>query len=96
MVELAQKDELYSEPQHPYTKALLAAVPRPDPDIAMSATISGEVASPINPPSGCRFHPRCPIYLESDICREQDPEWREVAGQHWTACHKVESAVHQQ
>ena len=99
MVELAQKDEMYSDTQHPYTKALLSAVPRPDPDIPMSITISGEVASPINPPTGCRFHPRCPAYQESAICREQDPEWREIAGQHWTACHKVDSkmdsAVHQ-
>ncbi len=91
MVELAQKDELYSHTQHPYTRALLASVPQPDPDIPMGTTISGEVASPINPPSGCRFHPRCPIYLESAICREQDPELREIAAQHWTACHKVDS-----
>ena len=93
MVELAQKDELYSDTQHPYTKALLASVPRPDPDIPMGATISGEVASPINPPSGCRFHPRCPIYLESAICRETEPEWREVLKDHLAACHKVESAL---
>lgn len=93
MVELAQKDEMYSDTQHPYTKALLSAVPRPDPDIPMSITISGEVASPINPPTGCRFHPRCPAYQESAICREQDPEWREIAGQHWTACHKVDSKM---
>ncbi len=93
MVEMARKDEMYSETLHPYTKALLASVPRPDPDIPMGSTISGEVASPINPPTGCRFHPRCPAYQESAICREQDPEWREIADQHWTACHKVESAV---
>ena len=96
MVELALKDEMYSEPQHPYTKALLASVPRPDPDIPMGSTIFGEVASPINPPSGCRFHPRCPIYQDSAICHERDPEWMEVSKNHLAACHKVESLVHRQ
>ncbi len=93
LVELAQKDELYGDTQHPYTKALLASVPRPDPDIPMGITISGEVASPINPPSGCRFHPRCPIYQESAVCRETEPEWREVLKGHLAACHKVEPTL---
>jgi oligopeptide/dipeptide ABC transporter ATP-binding protein len=93
MVELATRDDFYGNTLHPYSNALLASVPQPDPDIPMGTTISGEVASPINPPSGCRFHTRCPIYLETDMCREVEPEWREVHTDHLTACHKVEPAV---
>tara|TARA_B100000029_G_C17607644_1_gene967997 strand:- start:902 stop:1882 length:981 start_codon:yes stop_codon:yes gene_type:complete len=89
MVELSEKEDMYSDAVHPYTKALLASVPRPDPDIAMGLTISGEVASPINPPTGCRFHPRCPIYQDSPECRDVQPEWDQVAPLHWSACHKV-------
>ncbi len=89
IVELTTKDELYRDSLHPYTSALMASVPQPDPDIPMGDTISGEVASPINPPSGCRFHPRCPIYRESEICRDTEPEWREVKLGHMVACHKV-------
>ena len=93
MVELAGKDDLYSNTLHPYSRALLASVPQPDPDIPMGETITGEVASPINPPTGCRFHPRCPIYQETSMCREVEPEWREIETEHLTACHKVEPAV---
>ena len=93
MVELADKDQLYENTLHPYSKALLASVPQPDPDIPMGTTISGEVASPINPPTGCRFHPRCPIYFETGMCREVEPDWREINSEHLTACHKVEPAV---
>ena len=93
MVELATRDEFYGNTLHPYSNALLASVPQPDPDIPMGSTISGEVASPINPPSGCRFHTRCPIYLETEMCREVEPEWREVQAGHLTSCHKVEPAV---
>jgi oligopeptide/dipeptide ABC transporter ATP-binding protein len=93
IAELAPKEELYQESLHPYTNGLLASVPVADPDIPMGATILGEVASPITPPSGCRFHPRCPIYQDSGVCRDLDPEWREVRTGHWTACHKVEPAV---
>ena len=93
MVELGDKDQLYENTLHPYSKALLASVPQPDPDIPMGTTISGEVASPINPPSGCRFHPRCPIYFETGMCREVEPDWREIDAEHLTACHKVEPAV---
>lgn len=93
MMELASKDSLYSAPQHPYTRALLGSVPRPDPDIPMGDTVSGEVASPINPPSGCRFHPRCSIYQETAMCRDREPDWREVMRSHFAACHKVEPAV---
>ena len=93
MVEMAAKDDLYHNALHPYSRALLASVPQPDPDIPMGETISGEVASPISPPSGCRFHPRCPIYLETGMCREVEPTWREIEREHLTACHKVEPAV---
>ena len=89
IVELTTKDELYSDSLHPYTSALMASVPQPDPDIPMGETITGEVASPINPPSGCRFHPRCPLYEDSEICRNLEPEWREVKTGHMAACHKV-------
>jgi len=89
MVELTTKDDLYSDSLHPYTEALMNSVPQPDPDIPMSTTISGEIASPINPPSGCRFHPRCPLYGDSDICRDLEPDWREVKTRHLVACHKV-------
>ena len=90
MVELADRDELYEKPLHPYTKALLSAVPIPDPrkDRARKRTIlTGDVPSPINPPSGCRFHTRCPIAM--DICNKVVPVWQEAAPNHWVACHAV-------
>jgi len=89
-VELAARDELYDNPLHPYTQALLSAVPIPDPreTRARKRTIlPGDPPSPIDPPKGCRFHPRCPIAM--DICSEQDPEWRESIPGHWIACHAV-------
>jgi len=90
IVELAGRDELYENPLHPYTRALLTAVPIPDPkkDRARKRTmLHGEIPSPLNPPSGCRFHPRCPIAMEK--CKTEAPAWREVAGEHWVACHAV-------
>ena len=90
IVELAARDELYENPLHPYTKALLSAVPIPDPkkDRARRRTIlAGDVPSPLNPPPGCRFHPRCPIAVEK--CHQDVPEWREVVSGHWVACHLV-------
>jgi oligopeptide transport system ATP-binding protein len=92
IVELAEREELYENPLHPYTQALLSAVPIPDPkkDRARQRTIlAGDVPSPLNPPSGCRFHPRCPISME--VCTHIIPEWREINPGHWVACHAVET-----
>ena len=92
MVELAERDELYENPLHPYTKALLSAVPVPDPRKERErkrVILSGDVPSPINPPSGCCFHPRCPIAV--DRCKAEVPEWREIRPGHHVACHLVEN-----
>ncbi|MEJ8543673.1 dipeptide ABC transporter ATP-binding protein [Brevibacillus borstelensis] len=85
LVELADKDNLYAEPLHPYTKALLSAVPIPDPLAKRERIVlQGDVPSPANPPAGCAFHPRCSECME--ICRKQRPAWKEING-HYVACH---------
>jgi oligopeptide/dipeptide ABC transporter ATP-binding protein len=91
LVELAASKELYREPKHPYTQALLSAIPLPDPDLEQTREriiLEGDVPSPINPPSGCVFRTRCPKAME--ICAAQKPPWREVAPAHYTACHLYE------
>ena len=91
LVEIAERNEIYRNPVHPYTRALLSAVPIPDPVLDAQrerVLLSGEVPSPLNPPSGCVFHPRCPI--ADDSCSRVIPELREVSSEHWASCLKAE------
>jgi len=96
IVELGDGDVIFERPLHPYTQALIAAIPRPDPDLAADrprTRLEGEVPSPMRPPLGCRFHTRCPH--ATDICSQQDPEYRDLGtgprgGPHWVACHHAE------
>ncbi|KPV60316.1 peptide ABC transporter substrate-binding protein [Paenibacillus sp. A3] len=88
MVEQAPRDELFARPLHPYTQALLSAVPVPDPTVRRDRIVlKGDIPSPANPPSGCKFHTRCP--LAQPVCREQVPDYRDVGGGHYVACHLV-------
>jgi len=88
IVETAPTTALYARPRHPYTEALLAAVPKPDPALRDSASPPiGEIADPANPPPGCAFHPRCPYAVER--CRSELPTLREIAPAHWSACHRA-------
>ena len=85
MVEMTGRDELFANPRHPYTRALMSAIPIPDPTLKRERTIlKGDVPSPLNPPSGCRFHPRCPI--ATAVCSQQEPVFREIGADHWVAC----------
>ncbi len=90
IVELAESNELHKNPLHPYTKTLLSAVPVPDPKKSRARKriiLEGDIPSPMNPPSGCRFHTRCPYAISR--CKEEVPEWRELAPGHFAACHIV-------
>ena len=90
IIELASRDDLYLNPLHPYTKALMSAIPIPKPSLRRTRTIlKGEVPSPLDPPSGCRFHPRCPIATEQ--CSVEEPEFVEVMKDHYVACLRVGS-----
>jgi oligopeptide transport system ATP-binding protein len=90
IMEITDSEELYDNPLHPYTQALLSAVPIPDPMVDRQRKrimLTGDVPSPVNPPSGCHFHPRC--RMATDICKEQLPELRTISDKHWVACHRV-------
>jgi oligopeptide/dipeptide ABC transporter ATP-binding protein len=89
IVEVADRIELYRNPLHPYTKALMSAIPIPEPGLKRERTIlKGDVPSPLNPPKGCRFHPRCPVAM--DICSHDEPVFREVSPDHFAACWAVQ------
>jgi oligopeptide transport system ATP-binding protein len=90
IVELTDRDELYGNPLHPYTQALLSAVPIPDPVVEerrQRIILEGDVPSPAHPPEGCNFNTRCPVVM--DVCKKEDPEFKEASGEHWVACHRV-------
>lgn len=90
VVEMAPRDNLYENPLHPYTQALLSSVPIPDPKkerVRRRTHLTGDVPSPINPPDGCRFHTRC--LISTSRCSEIVPKWREIKPKHWIACHEV-------
>jgi peptide/nickel transport system ATP-binding protein len=88
IVEMAPTDALFTTPRHPYTAALLSAVPEPDPRVrSQRIVLQGEVANPANPPAGCYFHPRCQYAI--DACRTQTPAWEEVSPGHFVSCHRA-------
>jgi peptide/nickel transport system ATP-binding protein/oligopeptide transport system ATP-binding protein len=92
MVELTTREELFRKPLHPYTIALMSAIPVPNPRLKRQRTIlKGDVPSPLNPPKGCRFHPRCPVALE--ICSQEEPQFKELLPDHWVACWVAEKNV---
>lgn len=91
MVELCDSDELYKNPLHPYTQALMSAIPMPDPTLARNRIIlEGDVPSPVNPPKGCRFHTRCVKAFEP--CYQIEPEWKDMGNGHMVACHLCQSS----
>ena len=91
IVELTDTVELYNNPKHPYTRALLSAVPIPDPELEKNReriVLSGELPSPVNPPTGCVFHPRCPLD-KKNICFEESPKLYDKGDKHFVSCHLV-------
>ncbi len=89
LVEMASTQDLFTSPKHPYTEALMSAIPRPDPRPRQKRILlTGEVANPANPPSGCYFHPRCTYMI--DICKNEDPAFKEVAPNHFVKCHRAQ------
>lgn len=91
IVELASRDELFENPLHMYTQALISAIPIPDPTLERERILlEGEVPSPLNPPKGCRFHPRCPLAME--ICSQEEPVFEEITPDHWVACFYVKDS----
>ena len=94
IVELADRNEIYLRPLHPYTQALMSAVPVPDPDVGKKrkrTILKGDIPSPVNPPVGCNFNTRCP--LAEERCFKEDPEYREIVPEHWVACHFADQFV---
>lgn len=90
IVELAETEALFLEPKHPYTEALMSAVPVPDPDYKLEQILlEGDVPSPLNPPAGCYFHPRC--RYAKDICQNESPQYRDLGGEHFASCHFADS-----
>jgi peptide/nickel transport system ATP-binding protein/oligopeptide transport system ATP-binding protein len=90
MAELGRNEQIFKNALHPYTKALLSAIPIPNPKLQRERekiTLKGDLPSPVNPPAGCRFHTRCPWATEA--CKQHEPQWREVEPEHWVACHLV-------
>lgn len=92
IVEMATREDLFENPMHMYTKALISAIPIPDPKLAREhMLLEGEVPSPLNPPAGCHFHPRCPIATEQ--CGQEEPAFEEITPNHWVACFNLEEAA---
>ena len=93
MVEMASRDALYADPLHPYTQALMSAIPVPDPTVRRQRILlEGDVPSPLNPPTGCRFHTRCPLAF--DLCSQEEPPLKDYGGGHFAACHWLETGEH--
>lgn len=91
IVELASREVLFRNPLHMYTQALISAIPIPDPKLERERMLlEGEVPSPLNPPTGCRFHPRCPVVM--DVCSQEEPPFEEVSPNHWVACYRLKEA----
>ncbi len=89
MMELAEREEIFNNPMHPYTQALLSAIPVPNPKMKRQRILlEGDIPSPANPPTGCKFHTRCPY--KKDLCSEEIPEWRDLGGEHFVRCHFAE------